>query len=220
MLRLERFKKDKVSQRSRKPSDLPSQTLPHAVKLLCDLPSVAVADSQPAAAAALVVLATNGPAEWENGFNPPFFIQNTILQMHTHTISWTTIFHRLVGVPKAGGSFDLSMGSPQFFFSCSLLQIGTHSPKRHSACAGHVALEQTLPLSLPPKFAASLVSYQLKSKFVWFQGPPLPTTSVLLHCDLVSCNQVRIDLPIVQWRFFFSTGSLTKILEIILVTMK
>ena len=60
-------------------------------------------------------VATNGPAEWENGFNPPFFIQNTILQMHMHTISWTTIFHRLVGVPKAGGSFNLSMGSPQFF---------------------------------------------------------------------------------------------------------
>ena len=72
----------------------------------------------------------------------------------------------------------------------------------------------------PPKFAAPLVSYQLRSKLVWFRGLPPPTTSVLLYCDLVSCNRVRIDLLIVQWRFFFSSGSLTKILETVLVTMK
>ena len=51
----------------------------------------------------------------------------------------------------------------------------------------------------PPPQVCSLLGQlpaQIKARMV--PGPPLPTTSVLLHCDLVSCNHVRIDLPIVQ----------------------
>ena len=90
------------------------------------------------------------------------------------------------------------MGSPQFFFSYIFVQIGTHSPKRHSACAGHVALEQTLPLSHPPQVCSPLGQLQAQIKNGVVPRPPLPTTSVLLHCDLVSYNHACIDLPIVQ----------------------
>ena len=144
-----------------------------------------------------LVFATNGPAEWQNGFNPPLFHSkhhfadahvHYFLNHHLSPISW-----------RAQGGWVIR------------LVDGFSGPR---------CVWATLPLSLPPKFAAPLVSYKLRSKFVWFQGPPLPTTSVLLHCDLVSCNHVRIDLPIVQWRFSFSSGSLTKILETVLVNMK
>ena len=137
---------------------------------------------------ALVRVATNGPGEHsKHHFADAHALY--ILSHHLPPISWRA---------QGGWVIRFVDGFSTVFFSCIFLQIGTHSPKRRSVCAGHVALEQTLPLSLPPQVCSPLgqLPAQIKTRVV--PGATASTTSALLHCDLVSCSHVRSNVPIVQ----------------------